>query len=272
MFLEIAAILFLFALYITINALLRTTTKLNTVSDIKTHGYIVEEKILNSSQVQRIQNQWDNKQYRDIYDSIRNNEDILKLIQKKIGNDYIIMDYVMYLSNSVLHTCHRDNNGSRFNELKGKSYTMILYIDDMKNCLDVVPYSHRHMGIYNKDSTHTFICEPGALIIFDADLVHSGSLGNTENNRRIQMKICHKDDVSNLKYYDNYHKIMDKQNTNSLFSKQVQKEFSCKYPVISDMTQGNNKSYISGKISNLEKLFSQIFYSNKDYYKLPNAF
>lgn len=261
----IAFILF----FILIKYKFKTSRALNEVSDIYRDGYIVKHDIID---VSYIANKWDNKQYEDIYKSLRKNSHILKFIKNNIGDDFILMDYIMFLSNSVLHTCHRDNNGSRFNKLKYKSYTVLIYIEDMDKCLDVIPKSHKHIGFYFTDPTKTFMCKKGSIIIFDSDLVHAGSVDHNPDNRRIQMKICHKDDINTLSFYDKYYKIIDKENANSHESKRFQKDLTCTYPLISDLTQGNDKGYISGDISFLAKIFSSIFYSDKNYYKLKDAF
>lgn len=251
------------------------TTKYQTLSELSnlnTHGYIVKHNVLKDYELKKIQDQWDHREYKDIYLYLKYNKDLLDIIRNSMGEGYVMMDYIMYLSNSVLHTCHRDNNGSKFNDITHKSYTILIYIDEIEECLDVVPESHKHIGIYSTDQTRTFMCKPGSIIIFDADLVHSGGLRDNKNNRRIQMKITHRDDYEKLKFYDNYFKIVDKLNTNSQFSKNLQKHLTCQFPVIADLTQGNNKEYISGDISDLGKVFSEYFYSDKDYYKLEDAF
>ena len=38
-------------------------------------------------------------------------------------------------------------------------------------------------------------------ILFDADLIHSGSINTKNDNKRVQMKIMHKDDLDNLKEF-----------------------------------------------------------------------
>jgi ectoine hydroxylase-related dioxygenase (phytanoyl-CoA dioxygenase family) len=259
-------------LCIIISIFTRQYQALSEISDLNTHGYIVKHDVLKDYELKKIQDQWNYREYKDIYMYLKYNKDLLEIIRNTLGENYVIMDYIMYLSNSVLHTCHRDNNGSRFNDIKHKSYTMLIYIDDLKECLDVVPESHKHIGVYSTDQTMTFMCKPGSIIIFDSDLVHSGGLSEDVNNRRIQMKITHRDDYQKLNFYDNYFKIVNKPNKNSEFSKKIQKHLTCQFPIFSDLTQGNNKEYISGEISDLGKVFSHYFYSDKDFYKLEDAF
>jgi hypothetical protein len=266
----IAAIILFFVSTSIYKALNFNGGMLNEISNINIDGYALQHNITDPSVLSDL---WKANRYRDIYDSLKNDKKVLDFVHSTLSDDYIIMDYIMFLSNSVLHTCHRDNNGSRFNDIEHKSYTMIIYVDDMDRCLDVIPRSHNHLGWYKTDTTKSFMCKPGSIILFDSDLIHSGSLNeDTTNNRRIQMKVCHKDDVKKLDFYSDYYKILDKKNTNSDFSKKIQKHFTCTYPVFADFTQGSNKDYISGNISGIEKVFSQLFYSNKDYYKLKDAF
>lgn len=261
-------------LCIILSIFLRKKQSLEEISTLNNEGYIIKHNVLKEYELKKIKDQWEHSEYKDIYLYLKYNKDLLKIIRDTMGEGYIMMDYIMYLSNSVLHTCHRDNNGSRFNDIKHKSYTMLIYIDDLEDCLDVVPESHKQIGMYSTDKTRTFMCKPGSIIIFDADLVHSGGINDKNKNRRIQMKITHRDDYEKLKFYDNYFKIIDKPkpNTNSSFSKKVQKHITCQFPIFSDMTQGNDKEYISGDISSLGKVFSEYFYSDKDFYKLKDTF
>ena len=107
------------------------------------------------------------------------------------------------------------------------SYTMILYIDAMEKCLDVIPrsnnisYGYTGMNIY--DATNT--------------------------------------------------RILDKHNTNSEFSKIIQKNLSCQFPIISDLTQDANKESVNieKEPSILQKAYSYIFYSDADFYKLKKV-
>ncbi len=246
---------------------------LNEFSNLDYHGYVVKNKIISDDILKKIRTHWDKLEYKEINDIIKNDKSIKKFIDENIKmSGYQLMDYIMFLENSVLHTCHRDNNSEYFNDIL-PSYTIILYIDDMNRCLDVIPKSHNDkLGVYLYDKTRTFVCKGGSIILFNASLVHSGSVDSDNNNRRIQLKVSHKGDLDKLSFYQKYYKILNKQNTNSDISKRVQKHFSCRFPIISDMTQGNDKNYISGNMSLITKIFSKLFYSDKDYYKLKDAF
>jgi hypothetical protein len=250
-------------------------TILDTRSCLHKNGYIVKHNCVNSSTIYHIQLLWNQERYKDIYDLIRSDKELNNFIYSYLSRDFVFMDYIMFLENSVLHTCHRDNNAKRFNNLKHRSYTMLLYIDDMKNCLDIVPDSHYTLdnGIYSHDITHQFLCDSGSAILFDASLVHSGSLENNNGKtRRIQLKITHKNDIEALSYYDGYHKIINSPNTNSNTSKWIQKRISCTLPILADITQGNNRNYVKGNMSLWQKLFSKIAYSKSNYYDLQDVF
>lgn len=247
--------------------------KLDEFSDLYNNGYVVKHNIISKDILNKIKDYWDRSEFKQINDIIKGDEEIQKFIKQNIKlSGYKFMDYIMFLENSVLHTCHRDNNSNHFNNIK-PSYTMILYIDDMDNCLDVIPNSHKdRLGMYLYDKTNTFMCKGGSIILFDASLVHSGSVDSKEKNRRIQLKISHIDDLEKLSFYQNYNKILDKRNKNSDISKKIQKHFSCRFPIMSDITQGKDKDYIKGDISWSTGIFSKLFYSDNNYYKLKTAF
>lgn len=242
-------------------------------SNLQDDGYVIKHNIISDEILNTISRHWDRSEFIEIDNLIKNNQDIKRFVYNNIpSKEYEFMDYIMFLENTILHTCHRDNNSHHFNNIN-RSYTVIIYIDDMKNCLDVIPKSQNNkLGLYLYDTTNTFLCKEGSVILFDSSLVHCGSMDSNRSNRRIQLKVSHKSDLENLSFYQNYHKIVNKYNTNSAISKRIQKHISCQFPIISDMTQGKDKSYISGNLSYLTQVFSKLFYSDKDFYKLQDAF
>jgi len=247
-------------------------------SDIIKDGYFMFKNVLTNDEIITIRKLWDNKDYNGIKMAVHNNKNLLANIKNKLGEDYQLMDYIWFIEKSVVHTCHRDNNSHlfQFNNYPRRSYTMIMYIDDMDKCLDIIPGSNNtgygYFGINLYDATNTVLCKPGDLLLFDANLVHSGSLESKKNNRRIQLKVTHKYDIEKIGYYTNVNRILDKQNTNSEISKVVQKSFSCQFPIISDMTQDINKESvnINNEPSMLQKLYSVIFYSDENFYRLKS--
>jgi ectoine hydroxylase-related dioxygenase (phytanoyl-CoA dioxygenase family) len=245
----------------------------NTKTDIIKDGFIMFKNILNQDEIKTIKSLWDNKDYNAIKNIVHSNKNLLLSIKNKLGDDYILMDYIWFIENSVVHTCHRDNNSHifEFNNYPRRSYTALLYIDEMDKCLDVIPGSNNNnlsMTLY--DSTNTVLCKPGDFLLFDANLVHSGSLESNKNNRRIQLKITHKYDIEKIGYYNNVNRILNKYNTNSEISKVLQKSISCQFPIISDLTQDVNKESVNieKEPSIMQKMYSVIFYSDENFYKL----
>jgi hypothetical protein len=269
-------VLYTLIILILIAIILRTLSS-KTIESINTNllsdGFDTQN-ILSKDNINIIQNLWDNKEYKQIHQIIQNDTTLDSFIHSHLSNDYILMDYIMFLENSVLHTCHRDNNSKRFNDDIHESFTIIIYIDEMDKCLDLIPGSHDRSdsGIYLYDKTKTWSCKSGDAILFNADLVHSGSLQSKYPNRRIQLKCTHKKDIEQLNFFSNYHKLLNKKNTNGHLSKVFQKHLSCQFPIVSDLTQGTNKNYINGELTDSDKLVSNILYSKPDYYSLEDAF
>ena len=179
-----------------------------------------------------------------------------------LGKDYLFQDYIFLLKKSQFHTCHRDYNGDLFNpEQKHPSYTIIFYLTNMGKCLDVLPESHLSMDHnYNlTDYTQTISCKKGDAILFNANLVHNGSLSDTDNNARIQMKISHKSDLETLDFYNDYNKVLDTADTSPTIYKLAQKHITCQFPVISHLAKqfDNNKS--DKEPSPFSEFFSQFF-------------
>ena len=231
--------------------------------------------ILDKNEIIKINILWNNKKYDDIKKIIHNNNNLLDIINKKLGNNYIFQDYIFLIEKSRIHTCHRDNNGKMFNKnQKYPSYTLLIFIDQIQNCLDIIPNSHINKNnIFITDVTSTIKCNIGNIIIFDANLIHSGSFNIKPNNKRIQMKLIHKEDKDILDFYEKYNKKLDKDNNlpNSIIN--IQKHLSCQFPIVSDILQPLvNNSIVTDKnnIPLHEKLFSNIFYGDKNYYNLSN--
>lgn len=232
--------------------------------------------LLNQNEINILNFLWDNNKYNDIKQIIHNNILLLNIIKNKLGDDYIFQDYILLIEKSRIHTCHRDNNGKMFNKYqKYPSYTIILYIDQMEKCLDVIPNSNKTSnGIFITDVTSSIKCNSGNIIIFDANLIHSGSFNIKPNNRRIQMKISHKDDINILSYYEKYNKNLNKENNlpNNIIN--IQKHLSCQFPIVSDIIQPlvSNATYYknNNEIPLYQKIFSKIFYGDKNHYNLSN--
>lgn len=242
-------------------------------TDIIYDGFIKKDNILNEKDIIIINNLWDNNDFNSLKKIIHNNINLNNMISEILGNDYILMDYIWYIEKGNVHTCHRDNNGDMFNKGTRRSYTLLLYIDDLNNCLEVVPQSNNSASnIFISPLTQTIKCSNGSAILFDANLIHAGSLESNKQNRRIQLKISHKYDIKKLDYYNNYNKYLSKENNNSITSKYIQKYMTCSLPILSDINQELNKQ--SGDTKNepsiFQKLYSYVFYSDPNYYRLPD--
>jgi hypothetical protein len=261
-------------LAIVLRAFHTKTIKKGTSTCINKDGFITAHDILDKNKMADINRLWDAGEFKAIDDIIKNDINANALIYSILPKTFKFMDYIMFIEKSVIHSAHRDQNSDRFNDINEPSYTMIIYIGDMQDCLDVTPGSHKpnDTGIYLYDKSQTFKCSSGSVILFDSGLVHSGSLGSSPNNRRIQLKVSCESDFQKLSYYQGYHKLMQKENTNPEWLKYIQKHFTSQYPLLADLTQGNaSRDYIDGNLSWYQKLFSMAFYSDPNYYKLSDA-
>jgi ectoine hydroxylase-related dioxygenase (phytanoyl-CoA dioxygenase family) len=160
-------------------------------------------------------------------------------IRELLGDKYVFHDYIFLINKSQFHTCHRDYNGDFFNEgQKHPSYTLLIYLNEMNPCLEVIPKTHRtkDSNLLNlSDYTESLTCSPRDAILFNANLIHSGSINENENNPRIQMKISHVDDLEVLKFYSKYNKILNSENNTSKPVKYIQKHISCQFPILSQL-------------------------------------
>jgi hypothetical protein len=205
----------------------------------------------------------------------------LRLVADSISIEYILQDYIWIIEKSSVHTCHRDNNGTFFNAgQKHQSYTMLVYLESMDKCLGVIPSSHtsQYKNALNiTDNVTDIVCSAGDVIVFNANLIHVGTLVDKDDNLRIQMKISHPDDIEVLGYYQNFNKVLNKENSNPRLLRQMQRSTTCTFPFISDLTQSENIKTARGtsdgaQISDMQKWFSYLFYGRTDFYDLPNAF
>lgn len=249
--------------------------------DLQKDGFVVIKNVLTNTELKELQNNCYENNYNIAKQSLIHNNYLLNNIRKYIkGNNYEFQDYIWIIKKSSVHTCHRDNNGDFFNKNQQfPSYTLLVYLEDSEKCLGVVPYSHNNMNSYNVNFSNVvnyLPCKKGDAILFNANLIHVGAI-NKKDNLRVQMKISHKDDLSVLSYYQNYNKVLDTENNLPFVIKHIQKNVSCMFPFISNLTQSENIRTSRGsnngvEIGNLQKIFSYLFYGNSKFYDLPNAF
>jgi hypothetical protein len=157
---------------------------------------------------------------------------------------------------------------------------MLIYLEDMEKCLGVIPTSHKNKNSFGINFTNqvlNLLCNKGDVILFNANLIHVGTINKKHDNLRIQMKVTHDEDLKTLSYYQNFNKIVNQENTVSNVLRKAQLKQSCMVPFISDLTQNVNIESSRGtdngaKIGIWQKIFSYLYYGNSDFYNLPNAF
>ena len=167
---------------------------------------------------------------------------------------------------------------------------ILVYLEDMGKCLGVMPESHKDLyanSVNFTDTVKNILCNKGDVIIFNANLIHVGTINTTndsnsnwttkDDNLRIQLKITHKDDIKRIMYYEDFNKVLNQDNTMPLSVRLAQKRLSCMFPILSNLTQQENIRTARGSDNGIDvgipqQIFSYFFYGNKDFYNLPNAF
>jgi hypothetical protein len=253
---------------------------LSTDSSLDKDGFSIYKNVLDQNEIDRLTLYCKKKEYKKIKDCLLMH-DGLKKIATDVSPDYVFQDYIWIIEKSSVHTCHRDNNGDFFNEgQKHPSYTMLIYLEDMEKCLGIIPESHKDKYSYFVDLNGNLVnllCQKGDVIIFNANLIHVGTINSRDDNLRIQLKVTHKDDIEHISYYQNFNKILNKENTLPLYLRNAQRNLSCMFPGISNLTQSENIRSSRGSdnganIGIFQQLFSYLFYGDVDFYDLPNAF
>lgn len=249
--------------------------------DLEKDGVCVIPNVFHHYEIQQMKTLCKNKNYKEMKQFLLNHHPLKTICLEKTGKDYSFQDYIWIIKKSLIHTCHRDNNGDFFNkDQKYPSYTVLIYFEPMEKCLGVIPTSHYKKYSYSINMTNPVIhlpCNPGDIIIFNANLIHVGAFNEKNENVRCQMKLSHKEDIPVLNFYENFNKVLDQENNLPRILTHLQKRGSCAMPIFSDLTQSENVRTVRGSSENVnisifQKIFSFIFYGNKDYYDLPNAF
>jgi ectoine hydroxylase-related dioxygenase (phytanoyl-CoA dioxygenase family) len=249
--------------------------------DLHNDGIQLFKNVFNKHEIEELIMLSNEKKYEDVKYRLIHNAKLLNIIQNVTNSQYIFQDYIWIIKKSVVHTCHRDNNGDFFNKnQQHPSYTMLIYLEDMEKCLGLLPNSHKNMNSYNINLFQDVVnipCKKGDVILFNANLIHVGCINKKDDNLRIQMKVSHKDDIETLGYYQNFNKILDKDNHLPVFLRKGQQQLSCMFPIFSNLTQNENIRTARGSDNGVEvglpqKTFSYLFYGNSDFYDLPNAF
>lgn len=234
------------------------------IDEVDDNGFHIFDAF-NESEINYILGLVNYKRYMDVKRFIHNHPGVLKKLQSFLGDDYVFVDYLFSIEKSSVSTCHRDENGSILNpKMQYPSYTIIFFLENMKSCIDVIPKSHKERNkIYITKSINSVPCEPGQAILFDANLIHSGAINDKNDNKRIQMKVTHKDDLQNLKEFDKYYRVGDISKDTSMKTTLFYRRLSCFLPGISDLT-ANGKRIPEF----IQKIFKKLVYGNVNNYKL----
>jgi hypothetical protein len=234
-----------------------------------------------NKEIDRLKEICKEEKYKEAKQALLTDKKLNDLIHSELNKEYMFQDYIWIIKKSVVHTCHRDNNGDFFNENQMyPSYTMLIYLEDMEKCLGVIPKSHKDKTSYAFNITDEVInlpCKPGDVILFNANLIHVGCINKKDDNLRIQLKVTHKDDIPHIQYYQNFNKILNKDNHLPSFMRRAQRKLTCTIPALSDSTQGENIRTARGSSNGIDigigqQLFSYLFYGDGLFYDLPNAF
>ena len=249
--------------------------------DLEMDGVAILSNVLRNDEINYLRELCKRGNYKEMKQVLLTNKKLKTECLQKTGPNYIFQDYIWIIQKSVIHTCHRDNNGDFFNEgQKHPSYTVIVYLEPIEKCLGVIPKSHLKKDAFNyniTDQVVNLVCNPGDVIIFNANLIHVGAMNKGNDHLRCQLKFSHKDDISVLGYYENFNKVLNESNQLPRTLRHIQKRFSCALPVLSNLTQSESVRTVRGSDNGVDvgihqKVFSYLFYGNKDYYDLPNAF
>jgi hypothetical protein len=228
-------------------------------------GIVVIPKFLNINEVNMINDMIEDNKQPNIKKYIYKKN---KIISSFIGPDYEFQDYIFVIKKSQFNACHRDYNGTYFNKnQKYPSYTLIIYLHKMDKCLDIIPKSHKikdDFDINFTDFTESVKCNIGDALLFDSNLIHSGSINKNQDNPRIQMKITHKDDRKILNFFENYNKQLNNPSKSPIWIQKLQKHLSCVFPVISQYTQKYDKNKDKNNKKNNDSFISQFLYAKLD--------
>ena len=277
----IGMLFFLCILYVFFYCLFSTDVVKKRQYDLEKDGVCLFPQVLSRTQIEGVKEACIQGNYKKAKERLLHDKRLHAVIQQTLGPSYQFQDYIWIIQKSSVHTCHRDNNGDFFNQgQQYPSYTLLLYLEDMEKCLGVIPTSHKDANSFNVNLTNqveTLLCKKGDAILFNANLIHVGTIQSKDDHLRIQMKVTHEKDIPVLSYYQDFNKVLKKDNTMPKDLLQFQKNVSCMFPYVSNLTQSENIQSARGtdngeKVGLPQKVFSYWFYGNPDFYDLPNAF
>lgn len=243
----------------------------NYFKHLRDYGITRINNIFSNSDIKQLRNFANNNNLSNIKTFVENSRTWKQTLTNILGNEYVMNDYVFLIKKSCIHTCHRDYNNQYYNkDQQYPSYTIIIYLENMEKCLDVIPGSQKtkNANDFNMKNRITHVpCNQGDVLLFDANLIHSGSINKNNENMRIQMKLCHKSDYKVLDFYNNYYKIMDESSEMNTMFPRLQKHISCQYPGLTKYFKDYDRN-LNTKFENPSKIHQLI--SNM-YPKLQNV-
>lgn len=252
-----------------------------TKQSLEQDGFCIIPNVLSPNDVDKLRKMCNTKQYKEAKTELLNHPELNKIKDAYTSPEYKFQDYIWIIQQSAVHTCHRDNNGDFFNKNQQyPSYTMLVYLEYMEKCLGVIPKSHTSLyanSVNFTDPVENIVCHCGDVILFNANLIHVGTMNTRDDNLRIQLKITHQDDIEHIAYYQDFNKVLNTPNTLPREIRTIQKRASCMFPIVSNFTQSENIRTARGSDNGVDigiplQIFSYIFYGNADFYNLPNAF
>jgi len=221
----------------------------------------------------------------EMFRHVQDHAPLRRLMDREFSPEYELQDYYWVIEKAGVHTCHRDNNGTFFN--KGQlhpSYTMLLYLEPMERALGIIPGSHVSLdeGAWNLPEVSSdgvvsrleeIECGEGDAIVFNANLIHVGTVLDKRDHLRVQLKITHRDDRNTLNYYEDFHKVQQREPHMPARIRRVQRDLSCMAPKISDWTQAENirTSKKGEDVGWKQRVFSTMLYGSPDFYDLKEA-
>ena len=78
------------------------------------NGIKVCKNVLDIHEIKEIVEKCNDKKYDDVKNILLHNRKLLDLIKNSTTENHIFQDYIWIIKKSVVHTCHRDNNGDFF--------------------------------------------------------------------------------------------------------------------------------------------------------------
>ncbi len=222
---------------------------------LNTNGFELID-VFTENEVNLIREYAENDENMKAADFVKKSARINEIILKRLGVDYVFPNYSFVIKKSQLSSCHRDDNGTMINtNSQYPSYTLIIFLKPMENCLKVIEGSHKKQDkFYITKPPENIKCSPGQMIIFDSNLVHAGAFNENINNTRIQMKLVHRNDMENHPELKNFHKELKNDKKPTHFAKIIDQPISCIAPVLSDKLR-----FKKGKGA---RLYEKLLYKN----------